>query len=180
MTELGLLGPENTYHDLARQKFLPGINHVLFNSFDDIFKALKEKRIKKALIAIKNSTSGLVGDNMERIKSSGHRILEQFELPIHLCLASFKASNIDEIEKIYSHPMAIKETKKFFTKYSHITFISSASTVSAIHEVKNNRERNSGVIASKAAIEANGLLLLEEDIEDQSTNSTTFALVENI
>ncbi len=179
MTELGLLGPENTYHDMARQKFLPNMNHMLFTSFDEIFTALKEKRIKKALIAIKNNTSGLVGDNLERIKNSGHRILEQFELPIHLCLGSFKATNIEGIKKIYSHPMAIKETQKFFTKYSHITFISSTSTVSAIHELKNNREKNAGVIASKDAIEANDLILLSENIEDHSTNSTTFALVEN-
>lgn len=180
MTELGLLGPENTFHDIARQQFLPHLSYHFYSSFNDIFKALKNNQIEKALIAIENNTSGLVGDNLVRIKNTGFKILESFQLPIHLYLGSITPITLEHIKKIYSHSMAIRETQKFFLKYSHITFIASTSTAGAIEELKNNRDQHAAVIASKQAIEAKGLLILSQHIENHSDNQTTFALVEKI
>lgn len=179
MTELGLLGPENTFHDIARQQFLPHLSYRFYNNFNDIFKALKAKEIEKALIATENNASGLVGDNLVRIKNTGYSITESFQLSIHLCLGSIKPITLERIKKIYSHPMAIKETQNFFRKYSHITFIASTSTAGAIQELKNNKDQYAAVIASKEAMEKDDLLILSQNIEDHSDNKTTFALVEN-
>ena len=178
MTELGILGPENTYHDIARKRYLPHLSYSFYNSFEDIFTALKEGKIKKALIAIKNNTSGKVSDNLERIKTYGFKVREQFDLPIHLYLGSKNPNTIRGIKKIYSHPMAIKETQKFFSKYHHITFISSASTAGAIDELKSNHDQETAVISSKEALEKNNLLIISENIEDHSDNTTTFSFIE--
>ncbi len=178
MTELGLLGPANTYHDIARKRYLPNVSPTFFKNFDEVFTALKEGRVNRALIAIKNSTSGFVSNNFERIKSGGFKIVQEFELPVHLCLGSMHPNSLDTIKKIYSHPMAIKETQRFFRKYSHITFISSTSTAGAIDELKNNRDPHGAVISSKEALEGNALLMISENIEDEPNNSTTFTLIE--
>lgn len=178
MTDLGLLGPENTYHDIARKRYLPNVSTTFFKNFDDVFTALREGKVNRALIAIKNSTSGFVSNNLERIKSSGFKIVDEFELPIHLCLGSIHPNSLSSIKKIYSHPMAIKETQRFFRKYSHITFISSTSTAGAIDELRNNRDPHGAVISSKEALEGNELLMISENIEDEPNNSTTFTLIE--
>ncbi|MFY0591295.1 prephenate dehydratase domain-containing protein [Roseivirga sp.] len=178
MNKLGLLGPENTYHDIARKKFLPNLTPTFFKSFDDLFAALRAETINKALVAIKNSTSGFVNNNLDLIKSSGYKVIEEFELPIHLCLGSFHQNSLLSLKKIYSHPMAIKETQGFFSKYSHITFIASSSTSGAIDELRNNRDQYGAVISSKEALEGNQLHLISENIEDSADNSTTFNLIE--
>ena len=178
MKELGILGPENTYHDIARKRYVPHLSYAFFNSFDDIFQALKDGKIKKALLAIKNNTSGKVNDNIERIKSYGFKVREQFDLPIHLHIGSKVPNTIQGIKKIYSHPMAIRETQKFFSKYHHITFISSASTAGAIDELRSSHEPQTAVISSKEAIEKNNLLIISENIEDHADNTTTFSLIE--
>lgn len=178
MDSLGLLGPEFTYHDIARKRFIPHFKPTFFNSFDDIFSAIKEGRVNKALIALKNSTSGLVGDNIERINAAGYKVLEKFDMPIHLCLGSSYPNTLTSIKKIYSHPMAIEETQKYFRKYSHITFISSESTAGAISELQNITDRHTAVIASREALDNHSLLMISENIEDEPNNSTTFALVE--
>ncbi|MFT6054577.1 MAG: prephenate dehydratase [Roseivirga sp.] len=178
MTDLGFLGPENTYHDIARQRFLPTLSFSFFKNFDEIFDALKNGKIKKALIAVSNNASGLVSNNLERIQSEKFNIIQDFDLNINLCLASNKQLSLKEISKVYSHTMAIKETQHYFSKYSHITFISSTSTAGAIQELQNNREKTAAVIASKEAIQANNLLLLFENIEDHPENKTTFSLIE--
>ena len=178
MTNLGLLGPENTYHDIARKKHLPNVKPMFYKTFDDLFVALKEGKINRALVAIKNSTSGFVSNNLELIKSSGYTVIQEFELPIHLCLGSFHKNSLSSIKKIYSHPMAIKETQRFFRKYSHITFIASTSTAGAIDELRNNRDQHGAVISSIEAIDGNQLHLISENIEDSPNNATTFSLIE--
>ena len=178
MTNLGLLGPENTYHDIARKRYLPDLKPTFYQTFDEVFSALKEGKVSKALIAIRNSTSGFVSNNLDRIKKSGFKVIEEFELPIHLCLGSIHPNSLQSIRKIYSHPMAIKETQRFFSKYSHITFISSTSTAGAIDELKNNRDPHGAVISSKEALESNQLVMISENIEDEPNNSTTFSLIE--
>ncbi|OEK03590.1 hypothetical protein BFP97_19620 [Roseivirga sp. 4D4] len=178
MTNLGLLGPENTYHDIARKRFLPNVKPTFYKNFDEVFSALKEGKINRALIAIKNSTSGFVSNNLEKIKLGGFKVVEEFDLPIHLCLGSINPNSLHSIRKIYSHPMAIKETQRFFRKYSHITFISSTSTAGAIDELKNNRDPHGAVISSMEALENNALHVISENIEDEPNNSTTFSLIE--
>ncbi len=178
MTNLGLLGPENTYHDIARKRYLPEAQPTFYKNFDEVFSALKEGKINRALVAIKNSTSGFVSNNLERIKKSGFKVIEEFELPIHLYLGSIHPNSLNSIRKIYSHPMAIKETQCFFRKYSHITFISSTSTAGAIDELRNNRDPHGAVISSKEALENNALHVISENIEDEPNNSTTFSLIE--
>ena len=81
------------------------------------------------------------------------RVLEEFDMPIHLCLGSSHPNTLTSIKKIYSHPMAIKETQRYFRKYSHITFISSESTASAIAELKNMKDPHAAVISSQEALE---------------------------
>ena len=176
MTELGLLGPANTYHDITRKRYLPHLSYRYFFNFNDIFEALNNGTIGKALVAVKNSSSGLVNDNLERI-SQDYSHLETFELPINLCLGSAFPNTVASIKKIFSHHMAIKETQHYFSKYHHITFIASASTAGAVDELLNNKEKHAAVISSKEAIEANKLLLLAENIEDERNNATTFYLI---
>lgn len=179
MTNLGLLGPENTFHDLARKKFLPHLIPLYFKSFEEIFQALKNGSINQALVALKNSGSGPVGNNMEQIKERGLQLLEEFELPVNLCLGSLNPNTVTSIRRVFSHPMAIKETAQFFGKYSHIKFVASSSTAGAIEELRNSRDKHAGVISSKEAIIDQELLIISENIQDEAHNSTTFGLISN-
>ena len=178
MSKLAVLGPKNTFHDIARRKYIPHYEPRFFDNFDEIFKALKSGSVTKALIAIRNSSSGFVSNNLERIKNGGYRILEEFELPVNLYLGSKFPNSLESIKKIYSHPMAIKETQKYFRKYSHIKFIATSSTAGAIEEVQNNNEKNVAVIASREALDSSKLLVISENIEDEPNNATTFSLIE--
>ena len=177
MTDLGLLGPEYTFHDLARRRFLSELKHTYYSSFDEVFNALKSGEIKQALIALRNSHSGDVNTNGKLIQNKGLKLLKEFDLEVNLCLGGFFKNNISSIQKIHSHPMAIKETRDYFSKYSHIKFISSKSTAGAIEELRNGRDKRAAVISSKEALIANSLSIVAENIQDSNQNVTTFGLV---
>lgn len=178
MKDLGLLGPQHTYHDLARATFLGGLSFTYFKSFEAIFNALKNGEIKQALVAVSNNNSGIVGNNQKLIVQENFKQIGQFELPIHLCIGSKSAMPLSQINEIYSHPMAIRETQEYFSNFSHITFKSSKSTAGAIEELKNTTNDKAAVITSKTAIEFNQLHLIAENVEDHENNMTTFCLIE--
>ena len=77
MTDLGLLGPEYTFHDLARRRFLSELKHTYYSSFDEVFNALKSGEIKQALIALRNSHSGDVNTNGKLIHNKGLKLLKK-------------------------------------------------------------------------------------------------------
>lgn len=178
MDKLGILGPENTFHDIARKKYIPQYPVLYYNDFDSIFTALASDNITKAFIAIENNSSGLVGNNLERIEKTGLAILATYDLPIKLHLGSLNARKIEELSKIYSHPMAIKETVHFFSAYPNITFEATRSTAAAIEKALKTKTRGVGVISSKQALAASPLLTIAESIEDEPNNATTFCLIE--
>ena len=177
MTEIGLLGPENTFHDLARKKYFPESSPIFLKSFDQIFNALEEKTIDHAIIALENNLAGKVLDNEARIQRSLLTIVQTFDYQIDLYLASQQSNVLRDIKKIFSHPLAIKETQKFFSKYSHIKFIASNSSSGAIEEMKNSFDKHSAVICSKEAIENHQLTIIAESIQDEDQNFTKFAFI---
>ena len=177
MNDLGLLGPAYTFHDIARRKFLPHYKAHHYDTFQEVFKALVEEKISYALIATENSSTGTVDTNQAVIDAHQYQIVETFSLPINLQIGSRFPNTLDGIRKIYSHPMAIKETKAFFSKYSSITFIATSSTAGAIEEHLNHNEKDAAVIAGQEALEHYGLLNLAKNIEDYQNNKTTFCLI---
>lgn len=177
MSKLAVLGPEHTFHDIARRKFIPHLDHTYYETFGEIFSALKKGEVSQALVAVRNNNAGLVGDNLDRIKKE-FQTIEKFELPIKLFIGSKFPNSLASIKKIFSHPMAIKQTQLYFRKYSHIKFIATSSTAAAIEEVSKSNEKSTAVISSKAALDASTLLTIFENVEDKADNTTTFYLIE--
>lgn len=178
MDDLGLLGPLYTFHDIARRKFLPHYTPKFYDTFDELFEGIAKNEVKRALIAISNSSNGLVEDNEQRIQALSLKVIDTFQQPIKLHIGSKYPNTLESLKKIYSHPMAIKETQGFFKKYSHLTFIATNSTAGAIEEHLNQKEVHAAVIAGEAALDHYGLLNIAKDIADEPNNATTFCLVE--
>lgn len=178
MDDLGLLGPLYTFHDIARRKFLPHYEPKFYDTFDQLFEAIEKKEVNKALVAISNSGSGPVANNEERIEELSLRVIDTFELPIKLHIGSKYPNTLESLKKVYSHPMAIKQTQGFFKKYSRLTFIATNSTAGAIEEHLHHREVHAAVIAGEAALEHYRILSIAKDIADEPNNATTFCLVE--
>ena len=177
MNRIAILGPAFTFHDLASQTFLPDHQAVYYDKFDLIFQDLIEGKIHEALIAVHNSEAGWVENNWERIQKEGLKLKAEFELRIALHLAGKAKYQLKDIKRIYSHPMALAQTKKYFIPDQGIEFISTSSTAAAIEQLKKEKSVNAGVICSKEAIKSNELYMIEQNIQDSTKNMTRFAWV---
>ena len=104
---------------------------------------------------------------MERIKSGGYRIVEEFDLPVNLHLGSKFPNSLKVLERSTRTLWLLKKFRSI-----------SESTVGVIEKVQNNNETNVAIIASREALNGANLLLISANIEDEPNNATTFSLIE--
>jgi|GEM_PF-4539350 len=147
-----------------------------FNSFDDIFFALQKNHIQSALVAVKNSIHGDVGKNGEMITRSNFQVIKNYDLPISLHLAAKMTIDLNDVKKIFAHPVAWNECQSFLTKIGAKHLISTSNS-QAVIDLKNSSEIQIAAISGQEAIEQAGLTMLHEDIHDQEPNITTFSLI---
>jgi prephenate dehydratase len=177
-TLIGTLGPAFSFHDILHRKELSEYPLQYFESFDDIFLALKRREIGAAIIAVKNTIHGAIQDNSNAIATYDLKIVNEFELPIMFYLAAKNKVPLDSITTIYAHEIAWSECLVFLESLK-VNHISSRSNSQALIDLLDDSSEFSAGIAGKEAIEHYGLETISENIDTSSINITTFALIIN-
>lgn len=129
------------------------------------------------VIPVSNSLTGPIADNYQLIRASTLAVVGELDLPIHHCLASVSYALQGETKKIYSHPQALSQCKRYLSKYPEVDQISYADTASAAKYVSDQKDPSLAVICSKSAAKIYSLKVLAPNIEDQSSNTTHFYII---
>ena len=179
------LGPEGTYCEQAKNKFLGVISQydfkqVPFSTVKSILQHLDENENAAGIIPIENSIEGIVRetmDNLLNISDSNLQITAETVIPVDHCLVSTSKS-IKDIKRIISHPQALAQCQKFIEKTfnTKIEQIEKASTGKAAKELLELDE-SYAAIANKRTAELFGLNILAKNINDEKDNKTRFVLV---
>ena len=173
---IGTLGPAFSFHDILRREKLSDASVRYFDSFDDIFFALQNDHIQMALVAVKNSIHGDVAKNSEMITLSNFQVIKNFDLPISLHLTAKAALDLNDVKKIFAHPVAWNECQSFLINIG-AKHLSSSSNSQAVIDLTNSPETQIAAISGREAIEQAGLTMLYENIHDRESNITTFSLI---
>ncbi|PIZ71881.1 prephenate dehydratase [Candidatus Peregrinibacteria bacterium CG_4_10_14_0_2_um_filter_43_11] len=176
--DIAILGPKNTYSDLALQSLYPNSKPYYATSITEVFELVENGRIKKGLVPLENSLTGSVRETLDELYSKKISISHVIKQPIHLALAGLKKVPLKSIEIIYSHPQPLLQSRQFIQKHcpKAIT-IPVGSTTEALRRIKGENNEHAVAIAAPIAVKANGLTIIRESIEDDHTNATTFALI---
>lgn len=97
-------------------------------------------------------------------------------LPIRHCLLSKEDTLPENIKKIYSHPQALAQCRKYILeKMPNSETIEVASTTMGCQEAL--KKENSACISNKICSEIYGLKMIDENIQDENTNATKFIII---
>lgn len=173
---IAFLGPEGTFtHQAALKKFGNKCNFISCKAVEDVFKEVEKGRCDYGVVPIENSMEGVVSHTVDMFLESNVKITSEVLLEIHHCLLS-KESSIKKIKKIYSHPQAFAQCRKWISaNLGEVEAIETESTASAVKKAK--RMKNTGAIASEIASVLYNLPVLAEKIEDFSENITRFLVI---
>ena len=177
--KVAIMGGYGTFHEIAAHHYFRDVDVeiVTSESFDDMFRLMKQGVARHAISAIENSVAGSILPNYQLIHDSGLQITGEIYLRVCQNLAALPGQTIDDLREVYSHPMAILQSKPFFDRYPHIKLIDGRDTASCMRNISVNGLKGVGAIGSRLAAEKYNLEILSASIETNKKNYTRFLIM---
>jgi prephenate dehydratase len=92
-------------------------------------------------------------------------------------LIALKDSSIDDIDRVYSHPVALAQCRLFLAAHPKMQSVAFYDTAGSVKQLVELSDHGAAAIASAAAAHFYGASILQSDIEDNPENFTRFFLV---
>lgn len=174
--KIAIQGLEGAYgHEAALNNFVkPQI--IFCPSSEEVFEKIENQSVDLALVPIENSIVGNVSVNTDLFIKYKIKIAAEFFHPVSHCLLGLPNSEIADIKKVYSHPVALGQCRDFLLKNA-MEIIDSFDTAGSAKLINEWQDISKASIASSLASEYYKLRILARDIQSFSKNYTRFCVI---
>jgi prephenate dehydratase len=174
----GFQGELGAFSHAAAIKLLgPGIQAAPYPAFRDVFEALKTNRVTHAVVPIENTLHGSILENYDHVLEYGFPIRGETSVRISHQLIAMPGVRFRDVRQAFSHPVALNQCRQFFTRHRTIAATSFYDTAGSVKMLKETAPRAAAAIASEAAAQFYGGVILRRNIEDNPHNYTRFFLL---
>ena len=143
----------------------------------EVFAALSKGTVDAAVIPIENSLAGSVSEHFDLLLKHDVRVVRESLLRIRHNLIAIAGASIGQIDRVFSHPIALAQCRRFLAEHSRMEPFSFYDTAGSVKQIVELRDRHAAAIASEAAAHHYGAVILQAGIEDNPENYTRFFLV---
>ncbi|MCZ6486279.1 MAG: prephenate dehydratase [Acidobacteria bacterium] len=145
--------------------------------FEDVFQLTASQETQYCLIPIENSLSGSIHKNYDLLLRHHLRIAREINLQINHNLIVKVGTTFEEINTVFSHPVALDQCDTFFEQFPHLIKRSAYDTSGSVKRIVEENLRDCAAIAGKQAAEFYGGEVVMTDIQDDKENFTRFFLL---
>lgn len=171
-------GERGAYSEVAARQLLgKNITPVPCDSFETLFERVEKKLADLGVIPIENSLVGSIHKNYDLLLDHKLNVIGEVQLRVSHALIAPPGVSFKKVSKVYSHPMALEQCRKFFKRHKHIAPISYYDTAGAVKMLSESGLNNSAAIASPFAAQIHKMKILKQAIEDEKHNYTRFLLL---
>jgi len=176
---IAIQGGPASFHDMAaRQLFAAQSIDVLpCATFKQLFDSLQLGQADFAVMAIENAVAGSIHANYTLLQQHDFCIIDELWLPIDQNLMALPGQRIQDINAVYSHPVALLQCGAFLQQYPHMQLQQMTDTADSARLIKEKQQYGVAAIASHLAAKLYGMEILQENIADQKGNYTRFLLL---
>jgi prephenate dehydratase len=146
-------------------------------TFKDVFEALRSAAVTHAVVPIENTLHGSVHENYDHLLDYDARICGETSIRISHQLIALPDVRFQNIRRVFSHPVAINQCRKFFDKYRHMQPVPFYDTAGSVKMLREKSPPGAAAIASESAATIYGGRILKRNIEDDRQNFTRFFLL---
>jgi len=175
--KIAIQGEPGSFSHEAAMKLVPDGKIVPCSLSADVFAALESRAAEAAVIPIENSLAGSVAEHFDLLLTRDVRVVRETRLRIRHNLIGLSGVALGEIERVFSHPVALAQCRKFLAAHPKMEAVAFYDTAGSVKQLVKLRDRHTAGIASEAAAEYYGAKILEAAIEDNPENFTRFFLV---
>ncbi|MGD0295333.1 MAG: prephenate dehydratase [Terracidiphilus sp.] len=175
--KIAIQGEPGSFSHEAAMKLAPDGEIVSCPLSTDVFAAVKSRVAEAAVIPIENSLAGSVAEHFDLLLTHDVRVVRETLLRIRHNLIGLAGVATSEIERVFSHPVALAQCRSFFIAHPRMEAVPFYDTAGSVMQLMKLQNRRVAGIASAAAAEYYGAQILEAGIEDNPENFTRFFLV---
>jgi prephenate dehydratase len=165
-------------HAAARKMLGSGVAVYPCQRFDDVFRSLKAGKVTHAIIPIENTLHGSVHENYDHLLEYDLPIVGETSIRIAHQLIAMPGTKFANVKRVLSHPVALNQCLEFFRKHPGISKVPHYDTAGSVKTLASERPTDAAAIASEAAAEIYGGVILKKNIEDDRQNYTRFFLLQ--
>jgi chorismate mutase/prephenate dehydratase len=172
---VAFLGPEYSYSHLAAiERFGAGIEQVPVASIAAVFEEVNRGHVEYGVVPIENSTDGRVADTLDMFTRLKVHICGEVQLRIHHTLLGLCPRG--DVVEVYSKPQALSQCRNWLAKHLPNARTVEVTSTSTAAELARDKHGAAAVASLQAGLHF-GLNVLAENIEDNQTNVTRFAVI---
>ncbi len=164
---------------LHTQPDLASAHLVAMPTFSAVLNAVEAGEVDLGFVAIENAIEGSVNVTQDTLAFDAELLIQrEVVMPVHLDLMALPGVTVDDVERVWSYPHALAQSRKFLGReLPKAEAEASNSTADAARLLAEHGDRHGAAIAPGRAAEVYGLEVLAHAIEDHDDNATRFVLV---
>jgi len=172
--KIAYLGPKGSFSHHVVQTAFPNEELQAFANITDVIKAYEQGLVDYSVVPVENSIEGSVHESLDYLFHQARiQAVAEIVQPIHQQLMAVPGQS--KIEKIFSHPQALAQGKKFIEEhYPEAQLEVTASTAYAARFIAEHPDQPFAAIAPRNSAAEYGLELIAEDIQEMEANFTRF------
>ncbi|MBI5220615.1 MAG: prephenate dehydrogenase/arogenate dehydrogenase family protein [Candidatus Liptonbacteria bacterium] len=186
---VGIQGGRGSFNEQAARYYLErtGVEqHDIryLHTTENVLQALHEGNVDRGQFAIHNSVGGVVGESIEAMARYKFRIVEEFAIQISHALMVHPDADLARVDTIMTHPQVLAQCKRTLAeKYPRLRQVSGEGDLidhALVAEKLGHGELPKSIATMGSALlaELNNLHIIEDHLEDQKENFTSFLWVE--
>ncbi|MCQ2608817.1 MAG: prephenate dehydratase [Bacteroidales bacterium] len=176
--KIAIQGVNGCFHEIAAREFYgKDVTTLNCNQFKELFYAVEHGTADYGIVAIENTIAGSILENYLLLKSSKLKVIGEISLHISQNLMVLPGVKIEDVKEVYSHPIAIQQSKDFLDRYPNVRTINWADTASSAQKIAEEKLTHAAAIASEGAAELYGLEIIARQIQTNKKNYTRFLAI---
>jgi prephenate dehydratase len=185
---IGIQGGRGSFNEAAIEWYLTKNKIMGFTlrhlyTTENVLRALKDGEIERGQFAVCNSLGGIVDESLYAMSRYKFEILEKYRIKITHCLMAHKNADPEKIRIVLTHPQALKQCEKnLAVRHSHLRLDIGEGEL--IDPAKVAALISTGAIppyiatlSNRAIAQTHGLKIIDDNLQDDENNETTFVLV---
>jgi prephenate dehydratase len=147
------------------------------SSFQEVFAALRLRRVQAAVVPIENTLHGSIHENYDNLVNCKEAVVGEIKERIAHQLITMPGVSFGSIREVYSHPVALNQCRSFFTANPQLQQVSFYDTAGSVKMLSQEHRKGAAAIASAEAAQLYGGKIRRRNIEDDPKNFTRFFLL---
>jgi prephenate dehydratase len=176
--KIAIQGEAGSFSEEAARQMVPKCKIVSCARSPEVFDKVESGAVAAAVIPIENSLAGSVAEHFDLLLSRNVFVQREFRLRIVHNLIAAPGVKLNEVRRVFSHPVALEQCRDLFRRYPRMLAAPFYDTAGSVKHVIANKLKDAAGIASKLAAQVYGGRILKAAIEDDKRNFTRFFLIQ--